>query len=326
MDIEIKNRINKLVNTDNNAALMIGCRTTEYFHECCEYNVLLVGEKDEARIINDEQLGFIQIEYIEREEFLRISNKEVSNLINSEIIQDNYFTLSTKIEDIKEHKSQIIKHYINSTDIELTTNIQKANNAINRSSLNDAAYWTSLSTYNLIKLSIAQDKIIPNPSHLLNQLKERKIEHNIDQYYSLLDLENATKSSVERRLQALNNLYRLLSTRIIGNQELFLRRMKLIENKIRWFIENKMITNAFVLLGYENLLVIEKIYTEYCNDKQVSKHNYRIISEITENNISSGIGKSSIKMLSITMDQQKIIDKIDIINNLLSEIRDNMTI
>ena len=98
-----------------------------------------------------------------------------------------------------------------------------------------------------------------SPAHLLNQLKEKKIELNIDKYFNLLDLENSTKSSVERRLQALNDLYRLLSVIISGNQELFLRRMKLIDNKIKWFLENKMITNAFSLLGYENVSVIKKI-------------------------------------------------------------------
>ena len=325
MNIETRNRLKDIANVNNSALLLIGCKTTKYAHKCCEYNILTIGESNESKVINDKVLGYVQLENIEREKFLEISNKDASFLINNETIIDNNFTISTKIEDINEHKEQIIKQHINSTDIDLTTNIEKANNALNKSSNNDAAYWTYSAIYNLIKLSIAYDGIIMSPAHLLNQLKDRRIEYNIDEYFNLLDLENSTKSSVERRSQALNDLYRLLSITISGNQELFLRRMKLIDNKIRWFLENKMITNAFSLLGYENLTVIEKIYNKYCIKKQITSHNYKIIDEILEENNSPGIGKSTIKMLVFTTDQQKINEKLDTINNLRTEILDNIS-
>ena len=121
-----------------------------------------------------------------------------------------------------------------------------------------------------------------------------------------------------------NNLNQSLATITNSNNELFARRMKLIDSKIRWFMKNKMITNAFVLLGYENTLVIEKIYKEYCDLKYLSTHNYKIISEILEEDISTSVGKSTIKMLQITMDEQRITEKLDILNNLLIEIRDNI--
>ena len=208
--------------------------------------------------------------------------------------------------------------------IDVTTDIQKATNAMNKSSLYDSAYWTLSASYNLSKLSIACKGLIQSPSHLLSQLKDRKNERNIDQYFDLLDLEIATKSSVERRLQALNNLNRSLSTITNNNNELFARRMKLIDSKIRWFMKNKMITNAFVLLGYENTLVIGEIYKEYCDLKYLSTHNYKIISEILEEDISTSVGKSTIKMLQIPMDEQRITEKLDTLNNLLIEIRDNI--
>jgi len=325
MNKEIKNRLESIANVNNSALLLIGCKTTKYSHECCEYNILTIGESNESKIINDKVLGYVHLENIEREKFLEISNKDASFLINNEIILDNNFIISTKINDINERKEQIIKQYINSTDIELTTDIEKAKNALNKSSNNDSAYWTYSATYNLIKLSIGHDKIIMSPAHLLNQLKEKKIELNIDKYFNLLDLENSTKSSVERRLQALNDLYRLLSVIISGNQELFLRRMKLIDNKIKWFLENKMITNAFSLLGYENVSVIKKIYNQYCIQKHFTSHNYKIIDEILEENHSPGIGKSTIKMLVFTTDQQKINEKLNAINNLRTEIIDNIS-
>tara|TARA_B100000029_G_scaffold324890_1_gene317312 strand:+ start:43780 stop:44760 length:981 start_codon:yes stop_codon:yes gene_type:complete len=325
MNKEIKNRLIDIANLNNNALLLIGCKTTKYSHKCCEYNILTIGESNESKIITDKILGYVELKNIKREEFLEIGNKNASFLLNNETIIDDNFTISTKIKDINEHKDQIIKQYIKSTDIELTTDIERANNALKKSSNNDAAYWAHSAAYNLIKLSIAYDKIIMSPTHLLNQLKEKITEFNIDEYYNVLDLENATKSSVERRLQALNDLYRLLSIIISGNQEIFLRKMKLIDNKIRWFLENKMITNAFSLLGYENLSVIRKIYEQYCKQKHITSHNYKIIDEIIEENYSPGIGKSTIKMLMITTDQQEINEKLDKINNLRLEIIDNIS-
>ena len=325
MNVETRNRLETIVNVNNSALLLIGCKATKYSHECCEYNILTIGESNESKIINDKILGYVQVDNIERDEFLEISNKDAVFLINNRTVVDNNFTISTKIKDVNEHKGQIIKQYINSTDIDLTTNIEKANNALNKSSNNDASYWTYSAIYNLIKLSTAHDEIIMSPAHLLNQLKDRKVEFNIDEYFSLLDLENSTKSSVERRLQALNDLYRLLSITISGNQELFLRRMKLIDNKTRWFLKNKMITNAFSLLGYENLSVIKRIYNEYCVKKHIGAHNYKIIDEILEENNSPGIGKSTIKMLVVTTDQQEINEKLDTINNLRTEILDNIS-
>ena len=324
MNQDKKNILIELLDDSNNSILIIGCRATKYFHECCEYNILMVGDKTESRIINDKKIGFIQIESMKRDEFLETSNKNASYLINNEILKDNYFTLSTKINDVGEHKSKIIKQYWNSTMIDVTTDVQKATNAMNKSSLYDSAYWTLSASYNLSKLSIAGEGLIQSPSHLLNQLKDRKNERNIDQYFNLLDLEVATKSSVERRLQALNNLNRSLATITNSNNELFARRMKLIDNKIRWFIKNRMITNAFVLLGYENTLIIKKIYKEYCNSKYLSTHNYKIISEILEEDMSTSVGKSTIKMLQMPMDEQRITEKLDILNNLLIEIRDNI--
>ena len=152
MNQDKKNILIELLNDSSNSILIIGCRATKYFHECCEYNILMVGDKTESRIINDKKIGFIQIESMKRDEFLETSNKNASYLINNEILKDNYFTLSTKIKDIEEHKSKIIKQYWNSTMIDVTTDIQKATNAMNRSSLYDSAYWTLSASNNLSKL------------------------------------------------------------------------------------------------------------------------------------------------------------------------------
>ena len=52
---------------------------------------------------------------------------------------------------------------------------------------------------------------------------------------------------------------------------------------------------------------------------------YKIIDEILEENNSPGIGKSTIKMLVVTTDQQEINEKLDTINNLRTEILDNIS-
>ena len=84
-------------------------------------------------------------------------------------------------------------------------------------------------------------------------------------------------------------------------------------------------SDLFSLLGYENLSVVKRIYDEYCVKKHIGAHNYKIIDEILEENNSPGIGKSTIKMLVVTTDQQEINEKLDTINNLRTEILDNIS-
>ena len=43
MNKEIKNRLESIANVNNSALLLIGCKTTKYSHECCEYNILTIG-------------------------------------------------------------------------------------------------------------------------------------------------------------------------------------------------------------------------------------------------------------------------------------------
>ena len=83
MNKEIKNRLESIANVNNSALLLIGCKTTKYSHECCEYNILTIGESNESKIINDKVLGYVHLENIEREKFLEISNKDASFLINN---------------------------------------------------------------------------------------------------------------------------------------------------------------------------------------------------------------------------------------------------
>ena len=83
MNKEIKNRLIDIANLNNNALLLIGCKTTKYSHKCCEYNILTIGESNESKIITDKILGYVELKNIKREEFLEIGNKNASFLLNN---------------------------------------------------------------------------------------------------------------------------------------------------------------------------------------------------------------------------------------------------
>ena len=272
MDIETRNRLKDIANVNNNALLLIGCKTTKYAHKCCEYNILTIGESNESKVINDKVLGYVQLENIEREKFLEISNKDASFLINNETIIDNNFTISTKIEDINEHKEQIIKQYINSTDIDLTTNIEKANNALNNegkkvqrivedlhegSSLQEFQLsfnsWASILMYHadvedenmtsiLTDFSLARDN---EAEHL--ELKE--LSESLNEYldnHSVDNLERNAKSAIIalehhqhlELIEALNDVLDVLNNEI--------GKTKLVARTITWmgsnFITKKILT------------------------------------------------------------------------------------
>lgn len=321
------NTLTKLIinNTNNYSALIIGCKATELSYDCCEYNILKIGNYKNSEIINDKNMGFIHINYITYEKFLELRNIDSYFLLNNIIIHDNMLRLSTKLNDVIEQRTSIINRYNKSIYIDLTNEIEKANNAIDKSYYQDAGFWILSASYNLIKLIIAQSNTIISPSHLLDQLKYKNHEFNIDDCYSLLNLEITTKSSVERRLKSLNNLYVILLNRSDNEQEYIIKRIELLKNKINWLLKNKMITNAFVLLGYENILLIKKIYNEYCNSKQITPHNYKIINEIINDKDNPyKVSKSTINMLSISNEEHEITLKQNILNKLTNKIKNNI--
>ena len=101
MNVETRNRLETIANVNNSALLLIGCKATKYSHECCEYNILTIGESNESKIINDKILGYVQVDNIEREKFLEISNKDAVFLINNRTVVDNNFTISMHLLQLR---------------------------------------------------------------------------------------------------------------------------------------------------------------------------------------------------------------------------------
>ncbi|MAM42128.1 MAG: hypothetical protein CMO13_02140 [Thaumarchaeota archaeon] len=322
----VNNRLVKLIetNTNNYTSVIIGCKSSNSSCKYCEYNIITIGTNRQSKIIIDDKIGFVNIDYISYKELIN-SNKNYSyKLLNCKVLEDDILGISKYIIDLQKNKNKIIKNQIHSTLINLTSEIQKSSKAINKSLFLDADYWIMSASYKLINLIILLNGKVVYPSHLLEQLKNSQINYNIDNCYSLLNLEMSTKSATKRRLEVINKLYLSFSDLLKIDSEHLNLQMELLEKKIEYLTNNQMIANAYCLIGNEINILVNKIYKNYCLFNNMTPHDYKILSEIIDINGKNRVSKSIMNMIPLTNNESTITTKLIMLKKLTNTIRNQV--
>ena len=316
-----KNLINVLNRDIESFIALTGCKTSNISYQCCEYDIIIIGKKTENSIINDPINGLIEIYRIDYESFKKLKDFELYKFLPMKVISNGPFSLSSNIIKITNKRKLINNDYKKYKFIEITSNIQKAKEAMNQTSFLDCNFWISYSIYEIIEYILISNAIKLHPAHILEQFKKVNSKIDMSIWYSLMNLELANKSSVGRKFDAINKLY--LQSLGLFNQksEITYLQIKLLKNKTNWMIENKMHSNAYSFLEFEIIKLIKFIYSKYCKKNQISLHQFKILSELMNNNeISYNIPKSIINLVSINNNEHIIKTKINKVSTIIEEL------
>lgn len=316
-----KNLINVLSEDTESFIALTGCKISNISYQCCEYDIIIIDRKTENSIINDPINGLIEIYRINYESFKKLEDFELYKFLPMKVISNGPFNLSPNIMKITDKRKLINNDYKKFKFIEVTSNIQKAKEAMNQGSFLDCNFWISCSIYEIIEYLLVSNSIKLHPTHILDQFKKVNSKIDVNICYSLMNLELANKSSVERKFNSINKLY--LKSLGLFNQksEITYLQIKLLKNKINWMVNNKMHSNAYSFLEFEIIKLIKFIYSEYCKYNQISLHQFKILSELMNNNeISYNIPKSIINLISINNNEHILKTKINKVSTIIEEL------
>lgn len=234
----------------NEPVALVGCHSRQIEREKCEYDIIVIGEKNLPKTI---RVGgkYFEIVYMDEKELLNSNDPEVSlSLSSMMILRDTTFSLSTAYSY---HRTMVEQNKKKAAERRLALSLKciaRSEEAVEHGKNVDAGFWMAYSGYNLAFAWILLKGGIPSPSHLIEQTK-RVAKTSASRFEVLarsLALSKANKQTCLDRLQALNILMDTLEnsqSSIESNIEDF----SLIREKSSYLIENMMPVECFSFLG-----------------------------------------------------------------------------
>jgi len=287
---------------------LTGCRSDEISTEFCEYNFINNKKNDTIELENK----IIQLYKIEKD----VTNiSKYYKFLNIEIIADKNFQLKPLANKAESLKNDIYKDLIISKKIEINSKIDKITKALEKNDVIDYSFFGISLGYTILEYEFAKNQIKFHPTHIIEQLKQLNSKREvIEQSLELLLVSRATSSNIKRRLEGIKAIIlETVDLNIINKSEISFK-LEIMKNKTEYLINNHKLVDAYSLLGYEFIKLIEKINIEHNYRKGTVPHYNRIISEIfgTENN--------NIKIVNTTFKKidfsTKEIELKKLINNL----------
>ena len=259
---------------------LTGCRSDGIDTEFCEYNFINNKKNDTIELKNK----IIQLCKIEN----NITNiAEYYKFLNVEIIADKNFQLKPLVNKAESIKNDIYKDLSISKKIEINSKIDKITKAIEKNYVIDYSFFGISLGYTILEYEFAKNQIKFHPTHIIEQLKQLNSKREvIEQSLDLLLVSRATDSNIKRRLEGIKALIlETVDLNIINKSEISFK-LEIMKNKTEYLINNHKLVDAYSMLGYEFIKLIERINTEHNYRKETVPHYNKIISEIfeTENN------------------------------------------
>ena len=291
-----------------NCLALTGCRSDNISTQFCEYNFINEKKNDIIKLKND----ILQL-YKTNTNFTNIS--EYYKFLNVEIIIDKNFQLTALSNKAKSLKNEIYKDIIISKKIEINSKIDKIIKSLEKNDAIDYSFFGMSLGYTILEYEYAKHQIKFHPTHMIEQLKHLNSEiESIEQSLNLLLLSRATVSNIRRRLEGINTFTLETSDlNSMNKKEIFLS-LEIIKNKTEYLLNNHKLVDAYAILGYEFIKLIEKINIEYNYRKRTIPHYHKIISEIF------GMENNQINITNTTFNKidfsTKEIELKKVINNL----------
>jgi hypothetical protein len=228
-----------LSNKKDSELALIGCRAdnSNISYECCEYDIAVHANNDNALSNNVTQIGKEKLEFLNFSNF----NQNQISLFNMIKVENKTNSLLIPHDD-STSKTDFKRIFLSAGKrraVDSLFNVSKTSTA--KSELN-LSLNLKIAAYELIEAILLISEIRPMPIHELNQLRQLEIRKDfikeaIQLCIECIGIERATRTIINRSFNAL--------------KEIFKERydLGLIESKIEFLVEHGLIADSYYYIG-----------------------------------------------------------------------------
>ena len=217
-----------------------GCHADHTNFDCCVYDITIFDHTGEPTSIIEKNNKFFKIYHC------GLNENRVEILIqlqNMQILSDEQWELQMFLAKINEKREAIYNTFTKNSIIESQICLTKAKDGLNKSDP-FVSSWIKSAGYFLTDAILSLNTFRPNPSHMLNTLRNlesTKPNETLALVIDLLGLERATPSLLNR-----------MSKSVIGISDLVEKNnnSKIIRKKVDCLIEKSLFSDCYFYIGY----------------------------------------------------------------------------
>jgi len=259
-----------------NSIALIGCRSTGRFHPCCEFDVFVDVKDNTVRheVIDSKFIDIIPIP-------TKPSESDLFNALQMKVISDPSLLFAALQRD---DQRRVAEGYGLSRLLEAISAIKKAESCNIEKNFVDASFWLNFAGYGLAEAAVSTHAMSVHPTHLLDDIREAFMEIGAPQetFFEAINLQSASRTSVERRLEGMNQI--ILSSLQIqeGSPESIYVYSKQLNQKVSWLLKNHAVLQAQTFLGYHTIRMLKMMYSRFCREMGIPEHHNRLVAELLE--------------------------------------------
>lgn len=227
---------------DFDSIALIGCRAKRIAYPTCEYNLFVLGSG--RNFIEKVDKIYFQVQFFKRNQGSIIKNmRHILALNNARFIKDNKAELMMFCSSLEKIMNKMLAKQSMKLLFSSLSKIVRSELELELNRVQDASFWLASASFDLAEHELFKLKIIPSPSHLLQELRELKIDSYKD-IVDAVDLSQASQPSIERKLFALERLSK--------------SKLGIVQGKVDYLLKSHKIADAYFYLSHLLIREVEQ--------------------------------------------------------------------
>lgn len=200
----------------NRAVGVTGCHSYGIGRPTCELDVIVVDDEPRRPASMKLEDKYVDLFFMSEAEVMQPANIEVAAALSHLMpVRDSSWVISTGSSTNRAVFNDTTKKCSEARLASALKALGRAGEAYAKRSLADADFWLATAGYDLGFAWLYTDGSIPAPSHVLQQVKanSKGAATRYEAWSGAIGLEQASRASCERRMDALSVLYDLLAVK-----------------------------------------------------------------------------------------------------------------
>lgn len=239
--MDTKKLLNEL-SLGNFPAGLGGCRSQKNNFECCEYNITVFDETEQADYVTEYDDELVRIHHGSIKE---TKPEVLLQYKHMKILSDEQWDLHMLLSKIKEKKKQFTNSFVKSSLVDAAICATKTKDGIKKSDPFSSS-WIKCAAYFIADAILGFNLRRPSPAHMLEdirKLKKNRFNENFTAVNECIGIERATPSLLSRMVKSTIGFSDIVETN--GHS-------KIIQKKYEYFVDNSLFSDCYFYLGYIN--------------------------------------------------------------------------